>query len=157
MLLSSDVYPVITLYQPWATWIMRGWKTIETRTHNRFACLRGKDTLIHAGQKTDAEAIRNPYLTRDQLIYKPEEMINGYILGLVHVYRAAKCDWTDSKDALIDCAETERYGLFLQLKTIFNKPIPVKGEIGIWYYDLSVKEKVKAPERFKNNQQEFLF
>lgn len=47
------IYPVITLYQPWATWIMRGWKTIETRTHNRFACLDHKTILIHAGKITD--------------------------------------------------------------------------------------------------------
>lgn len=83
--MNENIYPVITLYQPWATWIVRGWKTIETRTHNKFACLIGKTILIHAGQKTDASAINNPYLTKEQLLYNPDEVINGYILCSTHV------------------------------------------------------------------------
>src|SRR5689334_13020773 len=79
------IYPVITLYQPWATWIMRGWKTIETRTHNKFSRLEGKRILIHAGLTTDADAINNPYLTKQQLSFNPDEMINGVILGSVFV------------------------------------------------------------------------
>lgn len=31
----------ISMWQPWAWWVMRGWKTIETRTHNRFKGLAG--------------------------------------------------------------------------------------------------------------------
>lgn len=77
------ILPVITLYQPWATWIMRDWKLIETRTHPRFASLLGRDLLIHSGGTTDKSdaAINNPYLTSEQLRYKPEEIINGFILG----------------------------------------------------------------------------
>lgn len=75
------IYPSITLTQPWATWIIRGWKTIETRTHNRFACLDKKTILIHAGMTTDKSAANNPYLTKDQLMYNPDEMVNGFILG----------------------------------------------------------------------------
>lgn len=140
------IYPVITLYQPWASWIIRGWKTIETRTHNRFAILKDKDILIHAGLMTDKNAIDNPYLTREQLMRNPEEIINGYILGRVHVYRTALLDYTDSKAALIDCSNIDRYGLFLQLKQTFD-PIPVKGEMGIWYYDLDNKQKVKKSNK----------
>lgn len=52
-----EIYPVITLYQPWATWIMRELKTIESRTHARFNSLLYKTILIHAGQTTDKTAI----------------------------------------------------------------------------------------------------
>lgn len=138
------IYPVITLYQPWATWIMREWKTIETRTHNRFACLIGKRILIHSGQKTDITAtIDNPYLTNEQLRYKPEEIINGYILGAVLVKSFGKLSSTHSKSALIDCGNTERFGLYLSEIHKFENPIPVKGEMGIWYFDLEKQEKVK--------------
>ena len=50
--ICKRVYPVLTLYQPWATFIADGLKTIETRTHNRFTSLYGKTILIHAGQQT---------------------------------------------------------------------------------------------------------
>ncbi len=139
------IYPVITLYQPWATWIMRGWKTIETRTHNRFACLDKKTILIHAGQKTDASAINNPYLTKEQLLYEPDEMVNGYILGSAYSLYLGCLDPEDSVNALIEC-KTLRYGLLLENVEKFKEPIPVKGEMGIWYYDLEAFEKVRKPE-----------
>lgn len=136
------IYPVITLYQPWATWIMRGWKTIETRTHNRFACLDKKTILIHAGQKTDASAMNNDYLTKEQLLHKPDEIINGFILGSAYAQHLGCLDPDDGVNALIEC-NTLRYGLLLSSINVFEEPIAVKGEMGIWYYDLDKREKSK--------------
>lgn len=137
------IYPAITLYQPWATWIVRGWKTIETRTHARFSSLKGKTILIHSGQKTDEWGIHNRYLTQEQILAKPEEMINGYILGAAYVYDFKLLDHSHSKDALIDCGNFTRYGLFLKDIEKFDSPIECKGEMGIWYYDMENKCKVK--------------
>lgn len=139
------VLPVITLYQPWATWIMRGWKTIETRTHSRFACLSHKKVLIHAGMTTDPQAIKNPYLSKDQLLLNPDEMVNGFILGSVYVDATGwLCgDPYENMSALIDT--NGRYGLFLEDVQKFNEPIPEKGEMGIWYFDLGNRQKVKKP------------
>ena len=147
MTFTTEIYPCITLYQPWAFWIMRGWKIIESRTHNRFACLKNRRILIHAGKKTDKSmlAIKNPYLTYEQICYKPEEVINGHILGSVFVYDFQKLGKEHSKDSLIDCENTERWGLFLRNEIKFTNPIPVKGEMGIWYYDLMKEQKVKKP------------
>lgn len=143
--MAETIFPVITLYQPWATWIMRGWKTIETRTHDRFACLTHRTVLIHAGQKTEESAIYNPYLTREQLLFNPDEVINGAILGSVYVDTTGwLCgDSYENKSALIET--TDRYGLFLKDVNRFEIPIPEKGEMGIWYYDLEKKQKVKKP------------
>lgn len=140
----SNILPVITLYQPWATWIMRGWKTIETRTHNRFACLNHKTILIHAGMTTDAAAINNPYLSKEQLLHAPDEMVNGFILGSAYALYLGCLDPDDGVNALIEC-ETLRYGLLLDNINVFKEPIPVKGEMGIWYYDLDARKKVKKP------------
>lgn len=114
----NNILPVITLYQPWATWIMRGWKTIETRTHNRFACLEDKTILIHAGLKTDAEAFNNPYLTKEQRLLNPDEMINGFILGSALVTAHLHCIMNDSKRALIEC-QTSRRGLQTGAQVVF--------------------------------------
>lgn len=141
-----EILPVITLYQPWATWIMRGWKTIETRTHSRFAILNGSDILIHAGQKTDDSdlTVKNPYLTHEQIIYNPDEVVNGFILGKATVDNTKWLNENHSKRALIDCGDINvpRFGLFLSSIEKFETPIPVKGNMGIWYYDLTNKQKV---------------
>ena len=139
----SNILPVITLYQPWATWIIRGWKTIETRTHNRFACLNHKTILIHAGLTTDAAAINNPYLTKEQLLQEPDEVVNGFILGSAYVDATGLLcgDDYENKAALI--YTKDKYGLFLEKIVKFKEPIPVKGEVGIWYFDLDKMQKVK--------------
>jgi hypothetical protein len=146
--MRGEILPVITLYQPWATWIMRGWKTIETRTHNRFACLKNKEILIHAGQTTDAKAIHNPYLTQEQLLYNPDEVINRFILGSAFVKDFRLLTSQDASEALIEC-ETKRWGLFLEKITIWDYAIPEKGEMGIWYYDVENLCKVKKPTNLK--------
>ena len=137
-----EIVPVITLYQPWATWVMRGWKDIETRTPNRFGCLLNQKVLIHAGQKTDASAINNPYLTKEQLLYNPDEMINGFILGSVFVKGFGLLNDSHSKRALIECV-TPRFGLYLKDINRWEIPVLEKGEMGIWYYDLVSMTKVK--------------
>lgn len=139
------ILPVITLYQPWATWIIRGWKTIETRTHNRFACLDHKTILIHAGQTTDPSAFNNPYLTKEQLTYEPDEIVNGFILGGAYVQYLGCLDPDDGVNALIEC-ETLRYGLLLDQIKKFDQPIPAKGGMGIWYFDTDLNEKVNKPK-----------
>src|SRR3972149_4902156 len=48
---------VITFYQPWATMILDGVKTIETRTHDRFKNLQGHRIGIHAGTKVRPEML----------------------------------------------------------------------------------------------------
>lgn len=140
------ILPAITLYQPWATWIIRGWKLIETRTHARFASLKGKRILIHAGKRTDENAVNNPYLTRAQILYKPDEIVNGCIIGECLVQDFGKLNNSHSKHALIDCGSTERWGLFLNEIMMIDKPIPVQGEMGIWYFDTDKMEKVKKPK-----------
>lgn len=144
--LTTKIVPCITLYQPWATWIMRGWKTIETRTHNRFVCLDKRTILIHAGQKTDASAFNNPYLTKEQLLHERDEIVNGFILGSAYSLYLGCLDPNDSVNALIEC-KTLRYGLLLENVEKFKEPIPVKGEMGIWYFDLGTMQKVKKPSK----------
>jgi hypothetical protein len=150
MVEMNNILPAITLYQPWATWIMREWKLIETRTHNKFQSLKGDTILIHAGQTTDASdyAVKNPYLTREQILQDPDEIINGHILGTAFVYDFSKLNDSHSRHALIDCGSVHRYGLFLENVKRFDTPIPVVGSIGIWYFDLVNREKVSRKEYY---------
>jgi len=139
---ADNILPVITLYQPWATWIMRGWKSIETRTHPRLNCLKGKRILIHAGKYTDPHALHNPYLSLEQLLLNPDEMVTGCILGSAFVKDFRLLNKSDSKAALFDC-NGQLWGLFLEDIQRWPYPIPEKGSQGIWYYDVDNLIKVK--------------
>lgn len=135
MLSDSNIYPVITLYQPWASFIIEGYKTIETRLHDRFKNLKGHNILIHAGKKFD----KDHYSIESKSYYD-----YGCILGKVYVYDFQALDEKHSLDALIDCENVKRYGLFLKNIEKFDEPIyNVKGSMGIWYYDLENRIKVK--------------
>jgi len=140
---TNNILPAITLYQPWATWIVRGWKTIETRTHSRFSGLLGKTILIHAGMLTDHAAATNKYLTHEQIMESPNEVVNGFIIGKAFVHKFGPLNSLHSREALIDCANVERWGLFLSKIEKFPEPIPCKGEMGIWYFDMNKKIKLK--------------
>jgi len=146
---EEKIFPVITLYQPWATWIMRGWKLIETRTHDRFKSLIHKTVLIHAGQKFDEDAFHNPFLTTEQRVVNVGDFPSGAILGSAYVEDFDIVQPHESKDALIDCETVKRYGLYLSYVHCFEKPIPAKGEMGIWYYDMANKNKVHKPKHAK--------
>jgi hypothetical protein len=140
---EQTIFPVITLYQPWATWIIRGWKEIETRLHARFKSLNGKTILIHAGQKTDVQAAKTPYLTKEQILFQPDEVINGYILGSAFVHATRPLTVADGPRALIECESMQRYGLELSKVKKFDNPIAVNGDMGIWYFDLKTMQKVR--------------
>lgn len=142
------IIPVITLWQPWASWIMWGWKGIESRTHNKFKDLVGCPELgIHAGKKFDTSdlVMQNIYLSPDQ-IKQSLNVPSGCILGTVACYDGGfPLNWTHENQALIECEKELRYGLFLKDPKEFEKPIPMLGELSIWYLDLDTMQKVKKP------------
>ena len=133
--MTDTPIPVITLWQPWASWVMLGWKTIETRTHARFASLRGKTIGIHASVRWDKDALElaRPYLSTEQYVRSANFLkIGGAILGTCHVADFRPLLPQDAKHSLIEC-ETKRFGLVLTDPTIIEA-VPIKGKQGIWYW-----------------------
>ena len=129
--------PILTLWQPWCKWIMLGWKTIETRLHNRFKNLKGKIIGIHVGRKWDKNALSEAslYLTKEQIdcteLLKDD---GGYINCTAFVSDFRVCKDEDSQKALVDCGRTKRYGLFLTEIEMYLGPLNIyKGHRGIWY------------------------
>jgi hypothetical protein len=43
----------ISMYPPWSNWVGLGWKTIESRTHQRFKSLVGQRIAIHSAVRWD--------------------------------------------------------------------------------------------------------
>lgn len=144
----SNIIPVITLKQPWASWVMKRLKTKESRIHANFKTLVDKEFGIHAAMTYDLSdyVLKNPYLTQEQIDASLDYPL-GEILGTVHCDEFLQLNGEQhEKEALIECRSIKRYGLNLINPKEFEKPIPCKGELAIWYYDLDTMEKVRKPK-----------
>jgi hypothetical protein len=127
----------ITLWRPWAGWVARGWKPIETRLHDRFASLVGQRIGIHAGQffDKDAMAAAMPYMSPEQCSpAEPLVHVGGVILCTALVTEGRWLTEADSKSALIDCKNVRRFGLVFEEVEKLSKPVPARGGQGIWIY-----------------------
>ncbi|HEX2866533.1 MAG TPA: hypothetical protein VHO03_05805 [Ignavibacteriales bacterium] len=130
---------VITLYQPWAQWIIWGWKTIETRTHSKFNCLKGQRIAIHAAKAYDSQAFNaaERYMTPEQrrihMNCEEEGFYDmGAILGTALVWESGRLSSMHARGALIECGSMVRHGLFLKEVKELRYPIHVSGHQGIW-------------------------
>jgi len=135
----------ITLWQPWASWIAWGWKTIETRRHNLLRVLSGQTIAIHAGKRWHDEALQiaQDWLTREQWnrtleldpdTWRPEK--GGRVTGIVCTARVWYHGWlclrAYSPGAMCDCAAGNLFGIFLTDVKPFDPPVPAIGHQGIW-------------------------
>lgn len=132
-----ELTPIISMWQPWANWVLLGWKPIETRTHNRFRSLVGKRIGIHAAIKWDKDWLlrAREFLTVEQ-IRRTEQFVNvgGALICTAFVEKERALTAEDSAGALIECV-TPRRGLFLRdIQRI--ETMPMNGRQGIWYANL---------------------
>lgn len=132
--------PIISMWRPWANWVALGWKTIESRTHQRFASLVGHRIGIHASAKWDEDAIEfaAKYLTPEQIeeTILWQRGISQAVICTVFSRSIRKLTEADESGALIEC-RTTRYGLFLEEPKPILPAIPMKGYQGIWRADLN--------------------
>lgn len=139
--------PTITLWNPWASWVKRGLKTVETREHNKYAYLTGKWIAIHAGKKwhTEAFEIARPYLTEDQL-WNSQQLREecGHILCLAHVQGAGgPLLARHSQMALCDCSRGNLYGLHFDRIEPLADPVPISGGQGVWWWTPASERNIR--------------
>jgi hypothetical protein len=126
----------ISLWNPWAMWVALGWKTVETRLHDRFASLERKRVAIHAALTWDVSAIESArkYLSTEQIretVQNLKTWPSGAFICTVDVEDYRVTETTDAKAALIEC-DTPRFGLYLSNVKLFVPPILARGRQGIW-------------------------
>lgn len=133
----DELTPIISMWMPWANWVGLGWKTIETRTHQRFRGLVGKRIGIHCALKWDKGAIEaaRPYLDAYQVGLSSSFLkIGGAVCWTALATEHRQLEVGDEFDALIEC-RTVRFGLVLtDVQRI--EAIPMRGHQGIWYAQL---------------------
>lgn len=125
----------ISLWQPWAQWVLSGLKPIETRLHARFKSLAGERIAIHATAKWDLDAYPQAARYRDFNSLSVFKAKAG-ILGTVFVERAEWLNKEHSAQALIDCGYIQRFGLFLKDPEFLPTPIAIRGQQGIFWTEL---------------------
>ena len=140
--------PVLSLYQPWASWCIGGRKTIETRTHNRYQTLRGQTIAIHAAltyDKASAQRAARFYLHYSEFCQLEKDVVPchqpipfGSIIGTVEVYDFRRLTDEDSPAALIYCGDPDlpRFGLLLRNPRPLVTPIQIRGRQGIWHAEI---------------------
>lgn len=150
---------VLTLKQPWATLIALGEKKIETRSWK--TNYRGP-LLIHAGKSIEKDiCLQEPFLSvlnknsiyvgKSATTFKPlVDLPTGVIIAKCNLVACHKiieepgnCAITDGH-ILINGNEYEfgnyevgRYAWILNNIELLKEPIPAKGKLSLWEYDLS--------------------
>ena len=124
---------VITIKQPWATLIAKGYKEFEFRTW--YTKYRG-DILIHAGKGVDRYAINR---FKDYNLDYP----TGKIIAKAKITDCLKVDDTFRKNVIPKnplvyrgISDTSWDGYGFKLENVEEiKPIEVNGQLGLWDYD----------------------
>ena len=129
---------VLSLLEPWATLVKEGVKTIETRTWK--TNYRG-ELYIHASKKKIKKS--------DKHINKLLELIPNIPMSYGHIICKCKlvdCVYMDQKfideikknkqEYLCGYYELGRYAWILEDIEILDEPIPAKGQLNIWNYNL---------------------
>lgn len=134
----------ISLWQPHATWIALGWKTIETRTHDRFKNLVDQRIAIHAAKRRDWLYPCIPFWKEQILAIEAAKMVQQMHDEMGHILCTAfvgKARWAPN----VDCLEREewtrracceicgRFCLFLDGIKPLSDSIPFRGRQGIFY------------------------
>lgn len=135
---------VISIWQPYASLAVHGFKRIETRPFPAPARMIGQRFGIASTKVIKPEQITAFNDERFAVYYAQtglgslDDLPNGYLLGTVLLH---SCDVIRTQDDIDDLTEEEqlygwheigRFQWRLRDPEVFTKPIPVRGKQGIW-------------------------
>ena len=128
---------VITIKQPWATLIAKGYKEYEFRTWK--TKYRG-EILIHAGKGTDKEAMTR---FEDLKLEYPEGCIiaKAKITDCIYVddnFRKRVIPKNPNVYKSLNRTEWEGYGFKIE-EVEEIRPIKINGKLSLWEYDYNAK------------------
>lgn len=142
---------VVTFIQPWATLIALGEKKIETRSWK--TSYRGS-LLIHAGKKVNKEACEEYWIKGTLQLHghTANNLPTGLIIAKCNLIDCIEIDLgTDPRNRRAYLKNGERvqgneysfgdyspgrYAWILEEVEMLKEPIPAKGKLSLWEYDL---------------------
>lgn len=135
----------LSIRQPWASLIVKGFKDVENRSWR--TPIRGEIAVHASASKTEddwedaiitvaairAIAFSDAEKWLIETIGEFDKLPRGAILGTVEI--------TDCKrERMSPWHFDENWGFYLQNPKEIKKPIPAKGKLGFWDFDLSLEE-----------------
>ena len=121
---------VLSLKQPFAELILQGRKTIELRKWN--TKFRG-EFLIHASKNPDSEAMKKFNFTEESLPL-------GFIVGKAELVEVKHYSNEKEHSSDIDKHLASKfwgdYGFVLKNIKRIEKPIPARGQLGFWNFEI---------------------
>jgi len=127
----TDQHHILTIRQPWASYIIDGSKDVENRS--RRISYRGQ-VLIHAGKQWDTEGLDRMLGFAGALVsYRPGTVPFGAILGTVDLVDCVQ-------DSISEWAEPSWWHWILENPQPFPEPIPWRGRQGLWSIDAAELE-----------------
>lgn len=134
--------PAITLWAPWGSLWALGFKSTETRSHNRFSRLVGQRIAIHQGvSAAPAEQVlrmlRAVGASRAATWFLDHgaDAPRGVVLGTALVASAGMLDGTIEANLAACCPTAGLYGLNLTDGCALEEPIRACGARGVWQWD----------------------
>ena len=138
----------LSIRQPWASLIIKGFKDVENRSWR--TSIRGEIAVHASASKTEDnwdDAIITASMIQTITFSEAEKWLietigefdklpRGAILGTVEI---ADC----KRERMSPWHFDENWGFYLQNPKELKKPIPAKGKLGFWDFDLSLAEAVK--------------
>lgn len=147
-------YKVISLLQPWASLLVLGHKTIETRSWN--TQYRGK-LLIHAslGKQYKKIPAADPLYKHYHTLFAHhnmppiEHLPFGQIIGSVDLIDTETTEYIidefkkpvkkgfnlNAQELAFGDYSPNRYGWLLVNPVLFKNPIPAKGQLNLWNWE----------------------
>ena len=124
---------VLSLVQPWATFIVTGLKHYETRS---WATPYRGLILIHASKKTDRRYLARVDVSRLALDAGISSFPNGVLLGSAEVTGCVAseemADLVTEQERLVGDFTDGRFAWSLRNATQWTEPVPCLGSLGIW-------------------------
>lgn len=153
------MYPVLSMRQPWAGYLITGKKTLETRTWQ--TNYKGK-LLIHASGKWDKRAkedsarIRKNIwgntdvgneswkLRRTRLIIGIVELVWISVFRNIYEFEISASSHLCVPSEDYYDPDKPKYGWLIKDPVEFPDPVPAKGRLNLWYPDEELWEKINT-------------
>jgi hypothetical protein len=123
--IQGEQMKALSLWQPWASLIYDGRKTIETR---HWEMLYRGPLAIHAAMKVDKEAC-------SEFGYDPLTIPRGAVLCIVGVQGCVRFPHPLARPDEYGDFAAGRFGILMTMLEKFPEPIPAKGHQGIWNWE----------------------
>jgi len=116
--------PALSIQQPWAWAIMRGYKPVENRTWAPPRSLLGRYMWIHAPKKVDGAGIKGLKLVGCPGVPKQQDYVTSAILGAVRVAKVV--------DHLNSPWFSGPKGWLLESPLGLPEPVKMPGQLRLW-------------------------